>query len=66
MSPEQWRSEHLTAAADQYALGIMAYALVTGRVPFEATTPFGLMHKHIHLVAGERFWWGRRQRLNVG
>ncbi len=48
MSPEQWRNEYLAAATDQYALGVMAYSLVTGRVPFEADTPFGLMHKHIH------------------
>ena len=48
MSPEQWKSESLTPAADQYALGVMVYAMVTGRVPFEATTPFGLMHKHVN------------------
>ncbi|HEX3049416.1 MAG TPA: serine/threonine-protein kinase, partial [Aggregatilineaceae bacterium] len=48
MPPEQWRSEELTPAADQYALGATIYALVTGRVPFEATTPFGLMHKHLN------------------
>src|SRR5574337_1918512 len=29
MPPEQWRGEELTPAADQYALGVMAYALVT-------------------------------------
>jgi serine/threonine protein kinase len=48
MSPEQWRAENLTPSADQYALGIMTYAMVTGRVPFEAPTPFGMMHKHLN------------------
>ena len=41
MSPEQWKTEELTAATDQYALGVMTYALVTGRMPFEAPTPVG-------------------------
>ena len=40
MPPEQWRAEQLTPAADQYALGIVVYELVTGRVPFEAGTPY--------------------------
>ncbi|NDJ77240.1 MAG: serine/threonine protein kinase [Chloroflexi bacterium] len=49
MPPEQWRSESLTPAADQYALAVTIYALMTGgRLPFEATTPYGMMHKHIN------------------
>jgi serine/threonine protein kinase len=48
MPPEQWRSEDLTPAADQYALGATIYSLVVGRVPYEATTPYGLMHKHLN------------------
>ncbi len=47
MSPEQWRGEALTPAADQYALGIIAYTLVTGRLPFEADTPHVMMYKHL-------------------
>jgi serine/threonine protein kinase len=48
MSPEQWKAEALTPAADQYALGVLVYSLVAGRVPFEAPTPYGLMHKHLN------------------
>ncbi|MEZ4672007.1 MAG: SUMF1/EgtB/PvdO family nonheme iron enzyme [Anaerolineae bacterium] len=48
MSPEQWRGEEITSAADQYALGVMLYAMVTGRMPFEATTPYTLMNKHLY------------------
>ncbi len=48
MSPEQWRGEHeLTQAADQYALAVMIYALLTGQTPFNAPTPYALMHKHL-------------------
>jgi serine/threonine protein kinase len=46
MAPEQWKGEEVTAAADQYALGVLAYMMVTGRMPFEADTPFALMTKH--------------------
>jgi serine/threonine-protein kinase len=48
MPPEQWRNENLSAASDQYALAVMTYQLVTGRVPFIANTPFALMHLHLN------------------
>lgn len=48
MPPEQWRGDELTHAADQYALAVMIYALVTRKMPFEAGTPYALMHKHLH------------------
>lgn len=49
MAPEQWRGETVTAAADQYALGVLIYTLLTnGRPPFEAETPYALMHKHLN------------------
>ncbi len=48
MAPEQWRSEQPSASTDQYALGVTIYQLITGRVPFDAPTPFGLMHKHLN------------------
>jgi serine/threonine protein kinase/Flp pilus assembly protein TadD len=36
MAPEQWRGESVTGRADQYALATVAYAMLTGREPFEA------------------------------
>jgi serine/threonine protein kinase/uncharacterized protein YgiM (DUF1202 family) len=48
MAPEQWRGESVTSATDQYALGVMTYNMVTGRMPFEGTTPYALMHKHLN------------------
>jgi serine/threonine protein kinase len=45
---QQWRSEKLTPAADQYALAVTIYHLMTGRLPFEATTPYGMLHKHLN------------------
>ena len=47
MAPEQWRGESVTAAADQYSLGVLTYNMITGRMPFEGTTPYILMHKHL-------------------
>jgi serine/threonine-protein kinase len=48
MPPEQWAGQELSPAADQYALAVLVYAMVTGRVPFEANTPYELLHKHLH------------------
>lgn len=48
MSPEQWKGESITPATDQYALGVMTYHMLTGRLPFEATTPYALMNKHLN------------------
>jgi serine/threonine-protein kinase len=49
MPPEQWQDSKLVLpASDQYALGVMAYVLVTGRTPFQGDTPFNLMYKHLH------------------
>lgn len=48
MAPEQWRAETPSPATDQYALGVLVYAMLTGRIPFEAPTPFGLMHLHMN------------------
>ncbi len=47
MAPEQWRAEDVVPATDQYSFGVMAYLLVTGKFPFDADTPHGLMYKHL-------------------
>jgi serine/threonine protein kinase len=48
ISPEQIRGEiDIDARADIYGLGATFYHMVTGRVPFEGTTPSAVMHKHL-------------------
>lgn len=39
MSPEQVVGRPATAASDIYALGVVIFELLTGRLPFEAETP---------------------------
>jgi len=49
MSPEQCAAKReLTGASDQYSLGIVAYEMLGGQVPFQAETTVGLLFAHVH------------------
>ena len=46
MAPEQAKSMKVDRPADIYALGIVAYELLTGAVPFTGDTPIGVLMRH--------------------
>ena len=47
ISPEQINGRDADFRSDIYTLGISLFETVTGRLPFERTTDYGLMHAHI-------------------
>src|SRR5438046_1125971 len=50
MSPEQIRMEDITHQTDIYSLGVVMYRLLTGRLPYEATTQAGLSYAILNSV----------------
>src|SRR5881392_1116109 len=47
MSPEHYRGSEISGGADQYSLGVVAYQCLGGRVPFDASTAYELLNKHM-------------------
>lgn len=47
MSPEQFTGKSLDVRSDIYSLGVMAYEMLCGRLPFEANTPWQWATQHM-------------------
>jgi serine/threonine-protein kinase len=51
MAPEQARGQSISPQTDLYALGCMAFELLTGKLPFDAPTPFEVISMHLNSPA---------------
>ncbi len=63
MAPEQARGEAVDGRADLYSVGVLAYELVTGRLPYLANDPLSLALMHAQdpiprLSADKKHWQG--------
>src|SRR2546421_3454772 len=48
MSPEQCETREVTGASDQYSLGVVAYEMLTGRLPFLGDSTMAVMYAHFN------------------
>src|SRR3989442_10041954 len=48
MSPEQCETREVTGASDQYSLGVVAYEMLTGRLPFKGESTMAVMYAHFN------------------
>lgn len=49
MSPEQVKGQEIDARSDIYSFGVTLYQVVTGKVPFDADSDYGIMRAHVEL-----------------
>jgi len=47
LAPEQLQGEPADPRTDLYSLGIVAYELLTGQLPFNGETPMAIVYKHL-------------------
>ncbi|MDD3827995.1 MAG: AAA family ATPase [Anaerolineae bacterium] len=48
LAPEQVLGQQVDGRADLYALGVMLYEMVSGRLPFEGDDPLAVLSQHLH------------------
>ncbi len=48
MSPELWQGINIGAWTDLYALGVMLFEMLSGKLPFVANTPYRVMYMHMN------------------
>jgi serine/threonine protein kinase len=58
MSPEAGIGDDIDGRADIYALGVMLFEMLTGRVPYDADTPMAVVMKHVNAPLPTREIYG--------
>jgi serine/threonine-protein kinase len=51
MAPEQGRGDHIDGRSDLYAVGVILFQLLTGRLPFEGESPTQVVMMHLSVPA---------------
>ncbi len=48
MAPERWNEQSASVRSDLYSLGVLAYEILAGQLPFQGPTPADFRHQHLH------------------
>ncbi|MET7926948.1 serine/threonine-protein kinase [Streptomyces sp. NPDC005349] len=65
MAPERWNEQSASVRSDLYSLGVLAYEILAGRLPFQGPTAAEFRDQHLHQTPDFSLLEGKRLGILV-